>query len=49
LSAQEKAQQEAIVKALPKDLRKVFRYSALFENMERGETMAMLPFELEIK
>lgn len=49
LSAQQKAQQDAIAKALPKDLRKVFRYSALFENLERGETMAMLPFEFEIK
>ncbi len=49
VSTQEKAQQEAIVKALPKDLQKMFRYNALFDNMQRGETMAMLPFELEIK
>lgn len=49
VGAQEKAQQDAILKALPKDLQKVFRYSALFENMERGETMAMIPFEFEIK
>jgi len=49
VSVQEKAQQDAIVKALPKDLQKIFRYSALFDNMKRGETMAMLPFDLEIK
>jgi len=49
VSSQEKAQQEAIFKALPKDLQKMFRYSVLFENLKRGETMAMLPFELEIR
>ncbi|MDQ6787382.1 MAG: signal peptide peptidase SppA, partial [Acidobacteriota bacterium] len=49
VSAQEKAQQDAIVKALPKDLQKMFRYAALFDNLERGETMAMMPYDLEIK
>lgn len=49
VSGQQRAQQEAIIKALPKDLQKMFRYSALFDNMERGETMAMMPFDLEIK
>lgn len=49
VSAQERAQQEAMIKALPKDLQKMFRYNALFDNMRRGETMTMLPFELEIK
>ncbi|MGI8789146.1 MAG: signal peptide peptidase SppA [Pyrinomonadaceae bacterium] len=49
ISTQEKAQQDAIVKALPEDLRKIFRYAALFDNMKRGETMAMMPYDLEIK
>lgn len=49
VGAKERAQQEAIIKSLPKDLQKMFRYSALFENMERGETMALQPFEFEIK
>lgn len=49
VSIKEKAQQDAIFKALPKDLQKVFRYAALFDNMKRGETMLMLPLELEIK
>lgn len=49
VSAQEKARQDALVKALPKDLQKVFRYAALFDNMKRGETMAMMPFDWEIK
>ena len=49
VSAQEKAQRDALVKALPKDLQKIFRFNALFDNMRRGETMAVLPFELQIK
>ena len=47
--SQERAQQEAVIKALPKDLRKMFRYSALFDNMERGETMTIMPYDWEIK
>lgn len=49
VSEQEKARQEAIIKTLPKDLQKMLRYNALFDDMRRGETMAMLPFELDIK
>jgi len=49
VSAREKEQQDAIIKVLPKDLQKMFRYAALFENLKRGETMAMLPYDLEIK
>jgi protease IV len=49
VSVQEKAQQDAIVKALPKDLQKMFRFAALFDNLKRGETMAILPYDLEIK
>ncbi len=49
IGAKERAQQEAIIKSLPADLRKMFRYSALFDNMERGETMAITPFDWEIK
>lgn len=49
VSAAGKAQQDAIVKALPKDLQKMFRYAALYDNLIRGETMAIMPLELEIK
>jgi len=34
---------------MPADIRKAFRYSALLDQMQRGQAMAMLPFELEIK
>jgi protease IV len=44
-----KETQKAIAEALPADVRKAFRYVELFNRMERGETMMMLPFELEIK
>lgn len=49
VNTKERAQQETLIKALPKDLQKVFRYTALFENLKRGETMALLPYDLEIK
>lgn len=42
-------QQEALMKALPEDARRLFRYAALFDAMKRGETMALMPFELNIK
>jgi protease-4 len=42
-------QQEALMQALPEDARRLFRYAALFDAMKRGETMAMMPFELNIK
>nr|MBA2735721.1 S49 family peptidase [Pyrinomonadaceae bacterium] len=49
VSAKEKAQQDALVNALPKDLRKLFYYAPLFENLKRGETMAVLPYQFEVK
>ena len=42
-------QQEILIESLPEDARKVFRYAALFDQMKRGETISMMPFELEIK
>lgn len=42
-------QREALIEALPEDARKVFRYAALFDQFKRGETLTLIPFELEIK
>ncbi len=42
-------QQEALMKALPEDARRLFRYAALFDAMKRGEAMTLMPFELKIK
>ncbi|HLA94202.1 MAG TPA: signal peptide peptidase SppA, partial [Pyrinomonadaceae bacterium] len=41
--------QKALADSLPADVRKAFRYTALFDKMQRGEVMMMMPFELEIK
>ncbi len=43
------AQQRTALDALPEDMRRALRYAALFNNMKRGETMALLPFDLQIK
>ena len=41
--------QAAIVKALPADVRRTFRYTALFDEMQQGKAMLMMPFDLRIK
>jgi len=45
----EQAAQKALADSLPADIRRGLRYAELFDRMKRGEVMAMLPFELEIK
>ena len=41
--------QAALLGSLPEDVRRAFRFSALFERMQRGDAMLLLPFELSIK
>ncbi len=41
--------QEAVIKSLPADIRRSFRYMAMFEQMQRGQAMVLMPFELDIK
>lgn len=41
--------QKALADSLPEDVRKMFRYASLFDQMKRGEAMMMMPFELDIK
>jgi protease-4 len=48
VSAEEKTR-AAILDSLPANVRRAFKYVALFERMERGEAMLLLPFELQIK
>jgi len=50
-SADSRAQQtqEAILESLPEDARRVFRYSRLFDQMKHGETILMMPYDLNIK
>ena len=42
-------QQRAAFEALPEDVRRALRYAATMDRMKRGEMMAMMPFELNIK
>lgn len=41
--------QQRTVEALPADVRRTLRYAAVLDRMQRGEIMAMLPFDIEIK
>ena len=43
------AQQRAAFDALPKDVRRTLQYAAVLDHMQRGEIMAMLPFDIQIK
>lgn len=44
-----KRQQQAAFEALPEDIRRTLRYAAIFDRMKRGEVMALMPFDLQIK
>jgi protease-4 len=43
------AQQNAVISALPVNVRRSLQYAQMMDRMERGEVMAMMPFELRIK
>ncbi len=47
--SREQAAHQAIVETLPEDARRALRYASLFDQMKRGETLLIMPFELEIK
>lgn len=46
---EEQKAQEAVIKALPEDIRKTLKYASILDQMKRGEAMMLMPFELEIK
>jgi protease-4 len=48
-SVKAREQRAAIESVLPAEMRRALRYVSVLENMKRGETMAMLPFDLQIK
>ena len=41
--------QATVIKALPEDARRIFRYARVFDQMKRGETMLLMEYELNIK
>jgi protease-4 len=45
----ERKAQETLAKSLPEDAKRALRYAELFDQMKRGETMMIMPFELTIK
>ncbi len=45
----EREAQEAVISALPADIKRLFRYASLFDKMQNGQALAMMPFELDIK
>lgn len=49
VKTQEQRAQEALLLSLPEDLRRSFRYMALFDDMNRGKAMMMMPFELRVR
>ena len=50
-SADAKAEQAqaAILDSLPSDVKRSFRFAAMLNKMQRGESMMLMPFELDIK
>ena len=46
---EEQQAQKAVIKSLPEDVRRSLRYAEMFDRMKKGESMLIMPFELEIK
>jgi protease-4 len=42
-------QQRALIETLPEDMQRAFRYAQMLDRMKRGETMTLMPFDLQIK
>jgi len=47
--AKQQAAQKAVADALPADVRKSLKYASMLDQMQRGDAMLLMPFELEIK
>ncbi|MBK6586813.1 MAG: signal peptide peptidase SppA [Acidobacteria bacterium] len=47
-SAEQKTQ-AAILGSLPRDVRRSFRFAAMLDQMQRGQAMLLMPYELNIK
>jgi len=42
-------QQQAVLAALPEDTRRAVRFMTVFDRMKRGESMLIMPFDVQIK
>jgi protease IV len=47
--AKARQQQDALINAMPKEMQRALRFASVFDRMNRGEAIMMLPFDLEIK
>ncbi len=47
-SIKARQQQEAVINAAPKEMRRALRYAAMFERMQAGEALVIMPYELKI-
>ena len=47
--AKARREQRAIVEQLPTEVHRALKHAALFSRIRRGETMAMLPFEMDVR
>ncbi len=45
----EQEAQRTLIKSLPENVKRTLRHAELFDRMSRGESMLLMPFELEIK
>jgi protease-4 len=41
--------EQAAIEHLPEDVRRTLRYAVLFDRMKRGELMALMPFDIQIR
>jgi protease-4 len=48
-TSRELQQQRAVIAALPEDAQRAFRYMKLLDQMKSGQSMLVMPFELQIK
>lgn len=42
-------QQRALIETFPADVQRALRYAQMLDRMQRGETMALMPFDIRIK
>ena len=41
-------QEQAVINSLPENMRRAARYARMFDRMQRGEALALMPYELKI-
>ncbi|MEK7724236.1 MAG: S49 family peptidase, partial [Acidobacteriota bacterium] len=47
--AKAKQQKEVLINAMPKEMQRAMRFASIYEQLNRGDAIMMLPFDVEIK